>query len=136
LVLAIWDQRQRSLLVFLTDCRQRYWQLLPINPVEASQGYSPYSATSAFAGNVLLISPELLVDDGLLQTADLTDIPSDAIVKYAEAETLKKELLQKAWQKFNESAAPTQQFEDFCEAEKTLLEDYSLYQVLKEKNWW
>jgi len=74
-----------------------------------------------------------LVDDGLLQTADLTDIPSDAIVKYAEAETLKKELLQKAWQKFNESAAPTQQFEDFCEAEKTWLEDYSLYQVLKEK---
>src|SRR5687768_7633308 len=55
----------------LVKCGFKYWQLLPLNPIEASTGYSPYSSTSAFAGNTMLISPELLVKDGFLEKKDL-----------------------------------------------------------------
>ena len=51
----------------LVECGFKYWQMLPLNPVEEGMGYSPYSSTSAFAGNTMLISPELLVREGLLQ---------------------------------------------------------------------
>ena len=39
---------------FLAAARQSLWQVLPLNP--PGIGNSPYSSTSAFAGNVLLIS--------------------------------------------------------------------------------
>lgn len=43
---------------WLALARQRLWQILPLGPV--GQGNSPYSCTSAFAGNVLMISLERL----------------------------------------------------------------------------
>ena len=45
------------------------WQLLPLGPT--GYGNSPYSARSTFAGNELLISPELLYKDGYLEQEDL-----------------------------------------------------------------
>ncbi len=49
---------------FLSAAKQRMWQVLPLSPT--GYGSSPYSALSAFAGNPLLISLELLVRDGWL----------------------------------------------------------------------
>ncbi|MDP2967990.1 MAG: 4-alpha-glucanotransferase, partial [Deltaproteobacteria bacterium] len=46
---------------FLTRTKQSYWQVLPLNPTDLACGNSPYSSPSAFAGNTLLISPELLM---------------------------------------------------------------------------
>jgi 4-alpha-glucanotransferase len=54
---------------FLSDAAQKLWQVLPVNPT--GYGDSPYQCFSAFAGNPLLISLELLCDRGLLQTSDL-----------------------------------------------------------------
>ena len=56
---------------FLKRSGQTFWQLLPLNPTSAGQGFSPYSASSSMAGNPLLISPELLVKDGLLTKREL-----------------------------------------------------------------
>ena len=56
---------------FLAETRQRYWQILPINPINPACAYSPYSSTSAFAGNIYLISPQFLVDDGYLSPDDV-----------------------------------------------------------------
>ena len=53
---------------FLSRAHQRWWQVLPVGPV--GYGYSPYQSPSSFAGNPLLISPELLVRDGLLDEQD------------------------------------------------------------------
>src|SRR5260370_2899184 len=39
---------------FLASARQGLWQVLPLGPL--GYGNSPYSSTSAFAGNPLLIS--------------------------------------------------------------------------------
>ncbi len=49
---------------FLAAAGQRIWQTLPLCPT--GSGDSPYSLLSAFAGNPLLISPELLADEQLL----------------------------------------------------------------------
>jgi 4-alpha-glucanotransferase len=57
----------------LADMRQTWWQMLPIGPT----GYadSPYQSPSTFAGNPLLISLDLLVEEGLLDPVDLADAP-------------------------------------------------------------
>ena len=47
---------------FLASARQGLWQVLPLGP--PANGNSPYSSTSAFAGNPLLISLERLAERG------------------------------------------------------------------------
>lgn len=49
----------------LQEAGQRWWQALPVGPT--GYGNSPYQALSSFAGNALLISPQLLEADGLLE---------------------------------------------------------------------
>src|SRR3989449_4019634 len=49
----------------LHDAGQSWWQALPLGPT--GYGNSPYQCLSSFAGNGLLISPELLIEDGLLK---------------------------------------------------------------------
>jgi 4-alpha-glucanotransferase len=56
----------------LADAGQRQWQVLPVGPT--GYGNSPYSALSTFAGNVLLISPQLLMEQGLAGKEDLETV--------------------------------------------------------------
>ena len=49
---------------FLEAAGQGYWQILPIGPT--GFGDSPYQPFSAFAGNPYFISPEKLIEEGLL----------------------------------------------------------------------
>ena len=58
---------------FLHQSGCHLWQILPLGPT--GYGDSPYQCFSAFAGNPYLISPLLLIEDQLLQTADLEDRP-------------------------------------------------------------
>ena len=58
---------------FLVKAKQSIWQILPLGPT--GYGDSPYQSFSAFAGNPLLISPELLVRDGFMPADLLADIP-------------------------------------------------------------
>ncbi len=51
----------------LARAGQRYWQILPLGPTNPALGNSPYSSSSAFAGNPLLICPESMADDGFLR---------------------------------------------------------------------
>src|SRR5271170_1396585 len=52
---------------FLSSAQQGLWQVLPLGPL--GFGDSPYSSTSAFAGNPLLISLERLADRGWIDRA-------------------------------------------------------------------
>src|SRR5438445_7578137 len=54
---------------FLASARQGIWQVLPLGPL--GYGNSPYSATSAFAGNPLLISLERLAEHGWMDRSTL-----------------------------------------------------------------
>src|SRR4030095_7106181 len=52
----------------LRDAGQRWWQALPLGPT--GYGEPPYQSLSSFAGNALLISPDWLIEDGLLRADD------------------------------------------------------------------
>ena len=49
---------------FLAETGQTWWQMLPVGPTGA--GHSPYQSPSSFAGNLALLSPERMAEDGLL----------------------------------------------------------------------
>ncbi len=114
----------------LADAGQTLWQILPLVPTDA--GGSPYSGSSAFAGNPLLISPELLLAENLLCESDLVDayLPPAARVDYKQAAALKLPLLERAFQAFLEQKAPVD-YTAFCERESFWLEDHALYTALK-----
>ena len=52
----------------LHEAGQSWWQALPLGPT--GYGNSPYQSLSSFAGNELLISPDGLIEDGLLRASD------------------------------------------------------------------
>src|SRR6202142_20007 len=61
---------------FLASAKQGLWQVLPLGP--PATGNSPYSSTSAFAGNPLLISLARLADHGWLDRSRLTETQDTA----------------------------------------------------------
>src|SRR5215469_1776161 len=66
---------------FLASARQGLWQVLPLGPL--GYGNSPYSCTSAFAGNPLLISLERLAERGWIDSRQLDGLaPSSDPVEY------------------------------------------------------
>src|SRR6202451_3157221 len=82
----------------LHDAGQRWWQALPLGPT--GYGNSPYQSMSSFAGNELLINPEELIADGLLQASDTQSHFSADIVDYDSVIPFKQRLLEKAWANF------------------------------------
>ncbi len=87
---------------FLGQSRQHYWQVLPLNPTDPVFGNSPYSSISAFAGNTLLISPDRLLEEGLLSREDLDPIPPfpEDRCDFPEVIRYKERLLERAYQHF------------------------------------
>ncbi len=109
-----------------------WWQVLPLNP--PGPGESPYSATSTFAGNPLLVSPDLLVGDGLLTPDDIASAPSfeDGPVAFERVVPAKEALLRRAWERFRsappEGLAPA--FEAFRHRERDWLDDYAAFAAI------
>src|ERR1700736_2239801 len=60
---------------FLSSARQGLWQVLPLGP--PANGNSPYSSTSAFAGNPLLISLERLAERGWIEPVRLAKLQQE-----------------------------------------------------------
>lgn len=114
---------------FLSNAKQRYWQILPINPTDAINEHSPYSSSSAFAGNALLISPKQLVADGFIDGQDLTDKPNfpDDRVDFKAVEEYKTLLLNLAYGQFDQK----DDFNKFIEDNSNWLNDYALFVVIK-----
>lgn len=111
----------------LAESGQRFWQVLPLNPSNPENGESPYFSSSAFAGNPLLISLELLegadlVDDGHSPEAS-------AMVDFDAVRAYKSPVLRKVL-----ATGPGPDFEGFCRRESCWLDDYALFTVLKQKS--
>lgn len=115
---------------------QSLWQMLPLGPT--GYGNSPYMCFSAFAGNPLLISLERLVNEQLLDPADIRRPPSFAEerVDYAKTYEFKRPLLIKAFQRFHYQAGQgyPSDYYAFCEQNAFWLEDYALFVALKHTN--
>ena len=124
---------------FLAEARQGVWQVLPLNP--PANGNSPYSSTSAFAGNPQLVSLERLVEYGWLDAASVSALPTEvARIDYEQVNRDKLPLLWQAARNFLERANgdARQRFDDFCGENSWWLEDYVLFDTLRERhgrNW-
>ena len=118
---------------FLVRTGQRWWQMLPLGPT--GYGNSPYMCFSAFAGNGLLISPDVLVEEQLLDPTDLSHAPVFPVqrVDYGRVIPYKTALLTTAYQRFREtcSSRAPDDFSTFCAQNAFWLEDYALFTALK-----
>ncbi len=117
---------------FLAESGQKLWQMLPLGPT--GYGDSPYQTLSAFAGNPALISPELLIKEGLLEPKEIRSIDFDLLhIDYNHVIPHKLDLLKRAYLNFElqPKHALTEPFEQFCQREATWLDDFVLFSALK-----
>ena len=115
---------------FLSNAGQTYWQILPLGPT--GWGDSPYSSFSAFAGNMLLVSPENLVEIGLIGPEQTSVTQDHTRVDYGAVHQAKTALLQAAFQNFsNAGGALRAEFEGFVSVNAAWLDDYALYRAIK-----
>lgn len=119
---------------FLEASGHKYWQILPLNPTYSAYGYSPYSSDSAFAGNILLISPELLEKEGYVNLQDHILPASDPTrVDFDKVKEFKESLFEEAYISFKKKKKENQKFKMFCKEHAQWLNDYGLYKVLHDK---
>jgi 4-alpha-glucanotransferase len=107
---------------------------LPLGPT--GYGDSPYQSLSSFAGNPLLISPDWLIEDGLVSPADCAGGPfSPATVDFDAVTRLKYAVLETAWKNFEAGARPDVRadFERFGHEHAHWLDDYALFRALKTR---
>jgi 4-alpha-glucanotransferase len=134
-----------NFLGFLKSAGQSFWQILPIGPT----GYadSPYQCLSAFAGNPLLISPDLLIQQRLVtedfimqnlhQYGDHVDKNNSWLqqtgvpIDYTKVRELKYRILENAFETFS-SSDKKNEFQTFCDKEASWLEDFVLFFSLKK----
>jgi len=121
---------------FLRASGQSVWQMLPLVPT--GYGYSPYAAPSTYAGNALLISPDILVEEGLLLPEDVVTAPKypSKKVLFSDVSAYKYDLLEKAWQthKTQKSSERHEAFAAYCRRQEFWLADYALFKAIKNQH--
>ena len=126
-------------LEFLAASKQHIWQVLPLSPT--GYGGSPYSASSAFAGNPFLISLEVLAEWGWIDWGRLADLPGPSgSVDFYEVEQRKLPLLYEAAGNFLDRGAHEERFERqwahfeaFCAQEASWLNDYAYFALFRKQ---
>jgi 4-alpha-glucanotransferase len=117
----------------LRESGQSWWHALQSDGASCSLEHRSHSS---FAGNTLLISPDWLMEDGLLSPSDCQclSFPEDTI-DYDVVVPFKHWLLEKAWHRFNEGARKDlrHSYEQFRKRQGHWLEDYALFLALKAK---
>jgi 4-alpha-glucanotransferase len=124
---------------FLASSRQALWQVLPLGPL--GYGNSPYSSTSAFAGNPLLISLERLASRGWIDHSKLDDAnflaPETAAgsVEYDRVFAAKMPLLFEAARGFLSKASERarRRFASFRSENSWWLNDFVLFDSLRAR---
>jgi 4-alpha-glucanotransferase len=104
---------------FLAEAGITVWQVLPLGP--AHENLSPYQCLSVHAGNTKLISLQALADEPWFSANEI-DLNN------------RKAMLQQAYRYFsiNASQAMQAQFAAFCRDQIFWLDDYVLFQALRE----
>ena len=119
---------------FLSAAGQGVWQVLPLGPL--GYGNSPYSATSAFAGNPILISLERLCEQGWIDRAKIDNLPAaSGPVEYDRVFAQKLPLLFEAARGYLRSASSesARRFESFRAENSWWLEDFVLFDALRAR---
>ena len=110
--------------------KQRWWQVLPLGPTGGSG--SPYQSFSAFAGNIDLVSPELLVRDGLLPHDFFAGQHfRDDRIEFERVNAAKAAMVRAAWDRFPASHPLRGEFETYCATEAAWLADYTRFMAIR-----
>lgn len=116
----------------------RYWQVLPLVPVDGSG--SPYCSVSAFAGNISLIDPRLLLQDGLLNESDVSENEFFETIyqsQYRFSHQKRLQCLRKAFLKID---SDTRSLVDLFAVQNPWVFDFAFFMALKnnqdQKPWW
>ena len=121
---------------FLVRTDQTIWQVLPLGPT--GYGNSPYASYSAFAGNHYLISPDRLIDKGLLskEEVETAQLPVKNKAEYEKSYELKEALYKKAAERFyaDISAQDEKELSSFKKRNQTWLHDYCLFMTCLKAN--
>lgn len=116
----------------LHDAGQAWWQSLPLGPT--GYGNSPYQSLSSFAGNSLLISPQSLIADALLDRNDCDGTFCSEVVQYERVIAFKQRLIERAWTNFRSRRKDLRiTYEEFCSQQAGWMDDYALFRALKAK---
>ena len=109
---------------------QKIWQVLPLGPTRMNG--SPYQSLSSFAGNPLLISPELLAENGYLSVKDLRNSPRfpNSRVDFESVTRDKHRLLRRAFSGFS----PTRESRAFERRSAAWLDPFARFMALKSAN--
>jgi 4-alpha-glucanotransferase len=116
----------------LQEAGQSWWQALPLGPT--GYGNSPYQSLSSFAGNALVVSPDWLIEEGLLRAGEAQppvfperEVDYDAVIPF------KHQILATAWKNFKSGARLDLRaaFDQFRADEAHWLDDYALFWALK-----
>jgi 4-alpha-glucanotransferase len=125
-----------SFINFMSKAEICFWEVLPLGPT--GYGDSPYQCYSAFAGNPYLVSPELLLEDGLLTKGDISNLPGFPVTKvnFGRVFKLKDHLFKLAFANFNKncsSGSLRNEFEVFKKEQESWLDNFALYSAIKDK---
>ena len=115
---------------FLSKSSQKIWQVLPLNAVSSEYKFSPYSPTSVFALNDLLISPEKLIESGLINRNQINSgIYAGQKAYFVFSATVKRHFIQSALE--NELVLKDNNYLHFQEKNREWLFDFALFRALK-----
>ena len=110
---------------YLKSAGQKVWQILPL--VQTGYGNSPYSSISAKSFNPYFISPELLVEEGLLKKSEIEfSISNSKYIDYSELYAVRYPMLRKAFSRFNKKNTAFQKYVKSGESRY-----YALFMALK-----
>jgi 4-alpha-glucanotransferase len=123
----------------LSNNLQNFWQVLPLGPTDPIFGNTPYDSSSAFAGNPLLISPDMLLKDGLLSAEDLLSPPEFPRnrVDYPLVISYKNKLFDRAFASFQKRVSAGINIDEGCDYRSFLLQnahwldDFALFCAIK-----
>jgi 4-alpha-glucanotransferase len=118
----------------LADAGQSWWQILPVGP--PGLGHSPYDPLSTFAGNLMLVSPDLLLRDGLVDSIDFGHHGfDDRAVQFDTVKHYKTELLHRSFATYRQTppAEIAAEYEDFQQQHHAWLDDFALFMAIKQE---
>lgn len=124
---------------WLVSAGQSCWQMLPLG--EVGPGNSPYMCDSAFAGSLLLIDPNELIEQGWLLADELPPVADDISgngVNYDTVNLSRMALLRLAANRFQQqnNKRTHAAFVKFCDESRHWLDDYTLFKAIWADQSW
>jgi len=117
---------------------QRYWMTLPLGPTDSTG--SPYASPSAYALDPMMVSPEILVTQGLLSSADLASLRKR--LSRRQADQIRWRLLSAAYAQWRRTCSPREakRFVAYAKRHAGWLDSYALFAAQKvrhgQRPWW